>query len=146
MKYAAGISDRVVDPDELHADRTQLEDIACTDDVELGLCRQTVLGQLVADDADGQLGAVDGGIDGAQDIGDRADVVLMPVREQDAADAILVLFQVGDIGNDEVDAQHFLVGKAETAVNDDDVVLIFDDGQIFADLVQSAKRNDAYFT
>ena len=70
-------------------------------------------------------------------------MVLMAVRDGVAADAVLVLDEVGDVGDDEIDARHVLRGEDGADVDDDDVVLVFVDGHIFADLTQAAQGNDA---
>ncbi len=41
----------------------------------------------------------------AQNIRQRADVIFMAVRQHDRANVRAVLFQVADIGNDQIDAQ-----------------------------------------
>ena len=101
--------------------------------------------QLQLDEPGGEAGAVDGGVDLLEDVGNGADVVLVTVGQHNAPDLVLIGFQIRDIGNYQVDAQHILIGKAESAVDDDDIVGIFHDGQVFTDLVQSAEGNDAYF-
>ena len=72
-------------------------------------------------------------------------MVLVSVGEKDAPDPGLILDQIAVIGNDHVNAVHIVVRETHTAVNDNDVVLILDDGHVLADLIQSAKRNDLQF-
>ena len=139
----AGVGDGVVDVNELRVDCAELDMIARLDHPQIGLPGQGVLLQLVLDDPQRQRGSEDGGIDGAENVGNRADVILVSVRKQDPADAVLVCLQVGDIGNDQVNARHIVIGKAETAVNDDQIIVVFDDGHVFADLAQPSERNDA---
>ena len=52
-----------------------------------------------------KLRAVDRDVQIAENVRNRADVVFMRVRENDGADHALVLFQVGNVGNDDVDAE-----------------------------------------
>ena len=63
--------------DGLHGEAAQLELLAGSDLHELGLACKAELLQLIADEAAGQAGAVDGQIELLQQIGDAADVVLM---------------------------------------------------------------------
>ena len=64
---------------------------------EFGLAYQAELFQLVADEAAGQAGAVDGQIELLQQIGDAADVVLMAVGDEQALDLILILHHKGEV-------------------------------------------------
>ena len=70
-------------------------------------------------------------------------MILVSVGEQNAANAVFVHFQVGDVGDDQVDAGHVFLGESQAAVDDDHVVVIFHHRHVLADLAQSAKGNDA---
>ena len=45
-------------------------------------------------------------------------------------------------GNHEINAGHILLGEADAAVNDDDIVLEFNQSNILSDLAESAQRNN----
>ena len=45
---------------------------------------------------------------------ERAGMVFVAVRDDRADDAMLVLHKVGDIGDDEIDAEHLLVGEFQS--------------------------------
>ena len=108
------------------------------------LVLELVLAQLRAHEAERQLGAVDRHVRKvAQDVGQRAHVVLMRVREEDAAHLRLVVLQVGDVGDDEVDAEHLLVGEHQAGVDDDHVVALLDGHHVLADLANTAERDHA---
>ena len=66
----------------------------------------------------------------------------MRVREDDAAHLLLVLLQIGDVGDDEIDAQHLLVREHEARVDDDDVVALFEREHVLADLADTTERDD----
>ena len=70
-------------------------------------------------------------------------MVLMSVGQKDTANAILVFLQIGNIGNDQINARHILVGKSHTAVDHDNILIALDRRYVFTDLTQAAKRNDA---
>ena len=87
------------------------------------------------------------GVDGharevRQDVRQPADVVLVGVGDQERPDVGLALAEVGDVGDDEVDAEHLLVGEHQAAVDDDDVVAVLDDVHVLADLPHPAERDD----
>ena len=101
--------------------------------------------QLQLNEARGHPGGVDRGVDGAEDIGQGADVVLMSVGDKDAPNLLLVLNEIADIRDDYVDAVHIVVGKAHAAVHHHDVAAVLVNREVLADLVEAAKRNDFQF-
>ena len=53
-----------------------------------------------------------------------------------------IFLKIGRIGNDKVDAQHIVIGKSETAVNYDNVVAVFNHGDVFSDFSDTSERNN----
>ena len=53
-------------------------------------------------------------------------------------------FQVIEVGQDEVYAEHFFFGEAHAHVDQHDVFAVFDDGHIFADLAEAADGDKSY--
>ena len=131
--------------DELHGKTPRLDHLARLAGDELGAVQQAVLLQLQLDEPRRHAGGIDGGVDGTQHIGQRPDVVLVAVGDEDAPDLVLVLDEVAHVGDDHVDAVHVVVGKAHAAVHHDDVAAVLVDGEVLADLVQAAKGNDFQF-
>ena len=103
-----------------------------------------VLGELALDDAERELARVDGDLAGEvlQEKRERSGVVLVPVRDDDAAELLLVLQDVGVVGQDEVDAGLALVGEHETGVDENHVVAVLEGGHVLADAVQASQRDD----
>ena len=105
---------------------------------------ELVLLDLVAEQAAGQGARVDRHArELGQDVRQAADVVLVGVGDQERLDVGAALLEVGDVGDDEVDAEHLLVGEHEPAVDDDDVVAVLEDVHVLADLAHPAERDDA---
>ena len=105
---------------------------------------ELVLLDLVAEQAAGQGAGVDrhaGEL--GQHVRQRADVVLVGVGDEERLDLGAVLLEVGDVGDDEVDAEHLLVGEHQPAVDDDDVVAVLEHVHVLADLPHPAERDDA---
>ena len=86
--------------------------------------------------------AVDGAVELLHGIGNATDVVLMTVGQEHAADFFLILDKVRHVRNDKVNAVHVVLGESEAAVDDDDVLAVFENGHIFANLIESPKGND----
>ncbi len=53
-----------------------------------------------------------------EDVGQGAGVVFVAVGDDDAPQLVAVLEDVGDIGDDQVDAQHLLFGEHEAGVDE----------------------------
>ena len=113
--------------------------------VELDLLGHPVLGELGLDDAAGQTGRIDRRVAFAQNIRDSADVVLMAVRDDVAAQLVDVALEVGRIRDDEVYAEHVVVRERDAAVDDDDISAVLDHGHVLADLVETAQGDDFQF-
>ena len=104
-----------------------------------------VLLQLEVHDARRQARGVDGTFELLHGVRNAADVILMPVREEQPADLLLVLHQIRHIRDDQIHAVHIILREAEPAVDDDDVLSVFQDGHILADLVETAKGYNFQF-
>ena len=74
-----------------------------------------------------------------------ADVILVPVGDEQAAEAVVVLHQIGHVGDHAVDAVHVIAGERHAAVHHDDLAAVFIGGHVLADLVETAKGNDLQF-
>ena len=60
-------------------------------------------------------------------------------------DFLLVLHEIGVIGNDRIHPGHILaVGEGEPCVDDDDVVPVFEGGHVFPDFPHTAEEEDFY--
>ena len=57
-------------------------------------------------------------------------------------DAVGVLAQVGEVGQDEVDAGHVGVGEHDPAVDDEDAVVDLEAEAVAADLAEPAEEDD----
>ena len=103
---------------------------------------ELVLVELGADHADRQQAAVDHRrhADLAQHVGQRPDVVLVAVGEDDRLDVVGAVAQVGEVGQDEVDAEHLGGREHQAGVDDDDPAAVLDHGHVLADLAQSPER------
>ena len=149
---AAGVADGephaarngVVDPERGDPERADRELDARLDHVEPGGAQELVLLQLAGDQADGQLGGIDRGpADPGQDVRQAAGVVLVAVGQDDPAHRVTPFGEIRGVGHDQVDAEHVRVGEGQTAVDDDDLVIGLDHGDVLADLADTAQRNDA---
>ena len=80
-------------------------------------------------------------LDLAQDVRQAADVVLVAVREDDRAQR--AAFEVGEVGQDEVDAEVLVAREGEPRVDHDPVLAVLEDGHVLPDLAEAAERDDS---
>ena len=73
--------------------------------------------------------------------GTRADVIFVAVRQHERRDAPFLL-QVGQIRNDQIDAEQFGIGKHDAGVDDDRRVAPGERQHVHAELAETAERNN----
>ena len=69
----------------------------------------------------------------------------MTVRQHKSAQLLLVFFNVGEVRQNEIYAQHLVVGKGHPAVYDHHIPAIFEHGDVFADLTYASQGYDFQF-
>ena len=138
-----GVRDAVADGDHLHAEGPEPEAVADPDLPEVGLAEDAVLLQLGLGQPEGQARAVDGHVEALEDEGKRADVVLVTVGEHDAQHLLAGLEEVGDVGDDEVDAVHLQLREHQPGVHDQELVLPLQRPHVPADLAEPAQGDVA---
>ena len=138
-----GIGYGMVDTDELDAHGGAGRDgIAGLDGIQLALIEDAVLLELAADEPDGKGGGVHRGLDLLEQEGQGADVVLVPMGDEDAADLGRVFLQIGEIRDDQIDTGQVVIREGGAAIHNKDILLGLKDSQVLADLAQAAQGND----
>ena len=101
--------------------------------------------ELRADEADGERATVDrrrhAGF--AKDERQRANVVLVAMRENDRLDVVGAIAQVREIRQHEVDSKHVGGWKHQPGIDHDDAAVGLDDSHVLADLAEATERQDA---
>ncbi len=87
---------------------------------------------------EGETRSVHGDVEIAKDVSERADVIFMAVGEDDGADVGAVLFEVGDIGDDEVDAEELGFREHHAGVDDNNVVAEPQGHHVHAEFAEAA--------
>jgi len=129
----------VADVVRVAAERADAERRTGRDLAEGRALGELVLAKLGADQPDRELRAVDRNLEHvAQCVGQRADVILVRVRNEEPADLVLPLPQVCHVRDDEVDAQHPFVREHETGIDDDDVIADLDREHVLANFTDAA--------
>ena len=142
MTSAARVRDRVRHPNELDAERSELQRLVTwLSGDELRLLPEPVLVELGLHERERQRRRDHGiDLDLPQEVRQPADVVLVSVREHDGADAAPL--EVADVRQQEVDTEVLVAREGEPRVDDDDLVPELVDGHVLADLAEAAERDD----
>ncbi len=143
-RHGSHVRDRVRHVDELDLERAGLDPLARLHALERRIL-DAVLIELAARHLDRQRTAEDPRTvrrDLTEEERQRPEVVLVAVRDDDRVDVRGALDQVGEVGQDEVDAVLLLRREAQTDVDHDDVVALLDDRHVLADLTEPAQRQD----
>ena len=74
-------------------------------------------------------------------MGNATDVIFMAVGDDHAANPLLVFAQIAGVGQHHVDAMHAIAGEGKTAIHQHQVIAVFKNAGIFADLMQTAEGN-----
>ena len=139
---ADGVRDGVRHADELDAERPELDRRRVRVRLaQLGGAQQTVLVELRLDEAERQPGRPDL-LDAhlAHQVRQRADVILVRVRQHDGANGAVV--EVAEVREDEVDAEVLVARERHPGVDDDPLVADLEDGHVLPDLAEPAERDD----
>ena len=73
-----------------------------------------------------------------------ARVILVPVGDEDGTDTVPIAHEVGNVGDDEVDAGHPLFGEHDPGVDYYDVVAALDRHHVAADFAETPERDYPY--
>ena len=102
-----------------------------------------VASQFDLDQAAGQRGGVDGGLDVVQQVVDGANVVLVPVGNDNATHPLPVLAQEGHIRDDVIDPEHVIFREHHTGVDHQQLPPKLINHHIAANFTQAAKGNNS---
>ncbi len=139
------IRDRVRDRQERDLERADAKALAGLDAAQVGAARQSrPFVQPGLDQAARQRGGVDRRFERqhiAQQIGQRADVILVAVGDHDGRHIAGALAQIAEVRDHHVNTPHVVFGEHDPGVNDQDAVVLFEEQHIFADFPQTAEGN-----
>jgi hypothetical protein len=140
-----GVWNGVRDPHELHAEGPNVDRPGLWPRFyEVGRLQQPVLVEARLGESEGQTSAPHlGNANLAQQIRESADVILVGVREDHGADAVPPVGQIGEVREDQVDAEVLVAREREPGVENDDVFAKLEGGHVLADLPDTAQRDDA---
>ena len=73
-------------------------------------------------------------------------MILMPMGDHESLHLRRVILQVRDVRDDKIDAEHIILRECQTAVHDNDAVIVLERRDVHTDLFESAQRYDTQFS
>src|SRR5439155_12775921 len=139
------VRDRMRHPDELKPESAEIQRwIFGPDLLQLRGPEQPVLVELRLDESERQPGGPDlRDRNFAQQVGQRADVMLVPVRDEECANPFRALAQVGEVRQDEIHAEMLVPRERQPGVDDQALAVDLENSHVLADLAEAAERDDS---
>ncbi len=140
-----GLGDRMGERHVADAERAELERSAELDDVELDLAGDPFLLQLVGDQAGGEGRGVERHAEIGGHIGNRADMILMAVGEDDAEQVLAALLDELEVGQDQFDARIARIGEGHAKIDHQPFAVAAIEIDVHADLAGAAEGEEEKF-
>ena len=134
--------DRVGDRQEFAVERSDIHSVPVVDRTQLGVFLQPSLAELVVDHAEGERRPVDRHRQVREQIGQRADVVLVGVGGDARFHPVGIVEQIRKIRKDRIDPGEIVAAEHLAAVEDDDAPFGLDRRTVAADLAKAAEEGD----
>ena len=103
---------------------------------------EAVLVELGLHERQRQRRAVNRTVDERQHVGHRPDVILVAVRQDQRLDLAAARLEIGQVGDDQVDAGQIGLGEHRAGVDDDGRLPTRDGHHVQAELAEAAERHD----
>jgi hypothetical protein len=132
-------------PKEAHGERPGGRLLAGGDRLQIDEMGDLVLIELALKQGEGECRAVDleTAIDIAEQVRERADVILVPVGEDNSLDPVGLLPNEVEVGQDEVDAGHVAVREGQADVDDQDPAVELEAGHVPTHLAHPAEEDES---
>ena len=96
--------------------------------------------QLVSDEAGGEWGRVERYLELFRKIGERTNMILMPVGEDDSGQPVALLLDELQLGQDQVVARILRIGEGEAEIDHQPLALAAVEIDVHANLARTAER------
>ena len=131
--------------DEADPERPQLDAPAALDDVELHLSGEPLFLELAGDQAGGERRREQRRLQLLGEIGQRADMILVAVSQDDAGEPLLLILDELEVGQDQVDAGIVGIGEGQAEVDHDPLAAAAVEIDVHANLARAAERDEQQF-
>ena len=135
---------RMRDANRLDRERPRLERMARLNRPQINPLVELRISQAPARERERDVGAIDGNVEAAQQMRQRADVIFVRMRQHHRLDRDVTALEPRHLGDIGPQSKRGLVGEHHAAIDYDRAPGAFDRHQVEADLAQPAKGHDAH--
>ena len=75
-------------------------------------------------------------------MGQRADVILVAVGDDDGPDELFLVPQIAPVGDNVIHPQHVRLGEHDPCIHDQDIAAVFDAHHVLADFAQPSEGHN----
>ena len=130
----------------MNREHAGLEALAGAHLAQVGVFEQAVLVEFVFHIGQREFCAPHRHVEFGENPGQRADVVLVAVGEDDPANPLAILDEIGNIGNHDIDAEQFGFGEHQAGVDDNNIVAPANGHAVHTELAEAPQRDDLQFS
>ena len=127
---------------EFDGERSKSHDVARLDAMQHHVAQDSMLIQLAFRQSQREARRVNGNVDPFQHVRQRANVILVPMRENNRGDLLPILFEDFEIRNANIDAIDALFGKAHARIEHQHLVPKPQQSTVHPELADTAEGND----
>jgi len=132
--------------DGVDGEDSGLEALVGTHFAQVGVIEQSVLVEFVFHVSERELRSPDGDVEFGEHPGNRADMIFVAVREDDAAHALAVLDEIRNVGDYDVDAEQLGFREHQAGVDDDDVIAKAHGHAVHTELAEASEGDYLQFS
>ena len=66
-------------------------------------------------------------------------MILVSVSQNKPLYFLSVVYQIRNVRNDEIDSEHIVAREAESAIDDYDIIAVFENREVFCDLAETSQ-------
>src|SRR5215510_13424484 len=110
--------------------------------MEQYVAQQVMFFEFAFGQARGEVGTIDRDVEFLQDVRERAEMIFVPVREDDGGDVFAIFVEKTEVRDGDIDSVRGLFGKTHASVENQHLVAITHCHAIHPKLADTAERND----
>ena len=129
----------VRDRDEFDFVRADLDQAAGKNFAESGGIEEAGFFEALFDEGERKARAINRNIQIAENVGEGADMIFVAVGQDNGTDVLAILLEVGDVGDDEVDAEELGFGEHHAGIDDEDIVTETKDHHVHSKFAETAE-------
>src|SRR5262249_39623154 len=130
------------DMKKLHTETTRDDPLFWRDNVELSFLNDPVLFELALHQSHRECRPIDQNIQIKKNEHQGTDMILMTMRKKYRSDFALVFEKIGNVRDDDVDAQKLFVEEHHTSIDNDDVAIRTKHHHMHSEFAEPPKKND----